>query len=155
MSCQDVSAQRRYGDYTRQYSVGGRAGSRTRNRSLGLSFHVRSLAYGIPGASFCRDLGLAVYCVSAGPPGDGGYWEYLSVREEIMWTCSYEETPAYRRIGEGYRGIGLVGCAHQLHVRIPVSIAHYRRVGVLMKGAKGWKLPARAACVVLCTTGGQ
>lgn len=66
MFYQDAFAQRRYGDCTHQYSVVGHVGSRIRNRSRGLSFHARSLACGIPGVSFYRDLDLAFFCVKLG-----------------------------------------------------------------------------------------
>lgn len=65
MSYQDAFVQRRYGDYIHQYSVEGRAGNHTRSRSRGLSFRARSLACGILGVSFYRDLDLAIYCVKA------------------------------------------------------------------------------------------
>lgn len=129
MSYQDAFAQRRYGDYIHQYSVAGRAGSHTRSRSRGLSFRVRSLACGILGVSFYRDLDLAIYCVKARFPGGWELLRYLGVREEIMWTCSYKETPAHGWVGEGYGRVCLVGCTHQLHVRISVSIAYYHSVG--------------------------
>lgn len=76
MSYQDAVVQHRYGDYTHLCSAVGRAGSRIRSRSLGLSFRARSLACEILGASFYRDLGLAVCCVKFGVPW---VWKLLGV----------------------------------------------------------------------------